>query len=48
MFAARLAAADVDVEFHMFSGVPHGFEAAWNINITKRALEGRIRFMKGL
>jgi acetyl esterase/lipase len=47
-FAARLAAADVDVEFHLFSGVPHGFEAASEISITKAALEGRYRFMRKL
>ncbi|KAI1842372.1 hypothetical protein JX265_001780 [Neoarthrinium moseri] len=48
MFAARLAAADVDVEFHMFSGVPHGFESAANIGITKRAYVGRLKAMTSL
>ncbi|ETS75457.1 hypothetical protein PFICI_12401 [Pestalotiopsis fici W106-1] len=48
MFAARLAAADVDIEFHLFSGVPHGFEAASEISITKMALERRYRFMRNL
>ncbi|KAI0127882.1 Alpha/Beta hydrolase protein [Xylariales sp. AK1849] len=48
MFVARLAAANVDVEFHMFSGVAHGFESAWNIGVTKRAVEGRLRIMKSL
>ncbi|ORY58827.1 alpha/beta hydrolase fold-domain-containing protein [Pseudomassariella vexata] len=48
LFAARLAAADVDVEFHMFSGVPHGFESAWSIAITARALAGRMSFMTSL
>ncbi|KAI1399280.1 hypothetical protein F4819DRAFT_498102 [Hypoxylon fuscum] len=45
-FAARLAAADVEVEFHLFPGVPHGFESANDISITKRAMEGRIRWMR--
>ncbi|KAH8668436.1 Alpha/Beta hydrolase protein [Xylariales sp. PMI_506] len=48
MFAARLAAADVDVEFNMFSGVPHAFEGAWNIGITQRAVAARLRVMKRL
>lgn len=47
-FAARLAAADVDVEFHLFSGVPHGFEGATEISATKRALEGRYHFLRSL
>jgi acetyl esterase/lipase len=47
-FAARLAAADVDVEFHMFSGVAHGFEGARDIGITKRAVQGRLRVIKRL
>ncbi|KAL7619493.1 hypothetical protein AAE478_010032 [Parahypoxylon ruwenzoriense] len=47
-FAARLAAADVEVEFHMFPGVPHAFEAARHIGITKRAAEGRVRWMRDL
>lgn len=48
MFAARLAAADVDVEFHMFSGVAHGFDGARDIGITVRAMEGRLRVMRSL
>lgn len=47
-FAARLLAAGVDVEFHVFSGVPHGFDAAFETAIAKRAFEGRIRAMKEL
>lgn len=48
VFAERLVAAGVDVEFHMFAGVPHGFESAWNIGITKRAVEFRLRVLKSL
>ncbi|KAI0381415.1 hypothetical protein F5Y04DRAFT_271002 [Hypomontagnella monticulosa] len=47
-FAARLAAVDVETEFHLFPGVPHAFEAASNVSITKRAIEGRIRWMRDL
>lgn len=45
-FAARLAAADVDVEFHLFSGLPHGFEGAMNIPRTVEAMKGRVEAMK--
>lgn len=48
MFAARLAAAGVYIEFHLFSGVPHGYESASNTGIAKRALEGRLRVLKSL
>lgn len=47
-FAARLAAADVEVEFHLFPGVPHAFESASDASVTKRAIEGRIRWMRDL
>ncbi|KAI1768413.1 hypothetical protein GGR53DRAFT_409037 [Hypoxylon sp. FL1150] len=47
-FATRLAAADVEVEFHLFPGLPHGFESASDIGATKRAAEGRIRWMRNL
>lgn len=42
-YAARLAAAHVDVEFHVYSGVPHGFEAAQQSAVAKSARENRIR-----
>ncbi|KAI2471582.1 hypothetical protein F4781DRAFT_102863 [Annulohypoxylon bovei var. microspora] len=48
LFAARLAAADVEVEFHLFSGLPHGFEGASDAYATKRAIEGRTRWIKDL
>lgn len=47
-FAARLAEADVEVEFHLFPGVSHGFEAASEIGVAKRAMEGRFRWMRDL
>ncbi|KAI1103356.1 Alpha/Beta hydrolase protein [Jackrogersella minutella] len=47
-FAARLAAVDVETEFHLFPGVPHGFDSAGDIGITKRAIEGRMRWIRDL
>ncbi|RYP18000.1 hypothetical protein DL767_009919 [Monosporascus sp. MG133] len=45
-YAARLAAANVDVEFHLYPGLPHGFESAFEIGPSKRAMENRIRAYK--
>ncbi|RYP19557.1 hypothetical protein DL765_003284 [Monosporascus sp. GIB2] len=45
-YAARLAAANVDIEFHMYPGLPHGFDYAFEIGPTKRAMENRIRAFK--
>jgi acetyl esterase/lipase len=47
-FAQRLAEADVEVEFHLLPGVPHGFESASNTGVARRALEGRVRWMRNL
>ncbi|KAI1339876.1 hypothetical protein F5Y15DRAFT_415794 [Xylariaceae sp. FL0016] len=47
-FAGRLAKADVEVEFHLVPGVPHGFESASEIAVTKRAYQGRLRWIGGL
>ncbi|GAP90680.1 putative arylesterase monoxygenase [Rosellinia necatrix] len=47
-FAQRLVEADVQVEFHLLSGVPHGFESAGDIGIARRALRERIRWLRGL
>lgn len=44
-FAARLAAADVDVEFHIYSGLPHGFEGATKIPKTLKAFALRAEAM---
>lgn len=45
-YATRLAAANVEVEFHMYPGVPHGFEQAATTGVVKRALENRRRAIK--
>ncbi|KAJ8121891.1 hypothetical protein O1611_g9981 [Lasiodiplodia mahajangana] len=42
-FAHRLAESDVQVEFHILPGVPHGFESAGDISIARRALRERAR-----
>ncbi|KAJ4302028.1 hypothetical protein N0V88_002161 [Collariella sp. IMI 366227] len=43
-FGARLAAAGIDVESHLYPGVPHGWEwAAADAPVTKKAVENRIR-----
>ncbi|CAH0030965.1 unnamed protein product [Clonostachys rhizophaga] len=43
-FAARLAKADVDVELHLYRGVPHIFEMmAPDISVTKNAKDNRRR-----
>lgn len=47
-FAARLVAADVDIEFHLFSGLPHGFESAVAVPKTVHALKLRVEAMKQL
>ncbi|TDZ17286.1 hypothetical protein Cob_v009759 [Colletotrichum orbiculare MAFF 240422] len=39
--AEHLAAADVEVEFHLWPGLPHGFESAPGIGWVKKALEAR-------
>lgn len=46
VFAAKLAAANVDVEFHLYPGLPHGWEsAAPGIPVTKRAMQNRVAAM---
>ncbi|RWA11699.1 hypothetical protein EKO27_g3400 [Xylaria grammica] len=47
-FAQRLAEADVQVAFHLFPGVPHGFEASADIGVTRRAVRERIRWASNL
>ena len=43
-YARRLAAANVDVEYHLYPGVPHGFEAiAPNITASKQATANRMK-----
>ncbi|TGJ84613.1 hypothetical protein E0Z10_g4145 [Xylaria hypoxylon] len=47
-FAQRLVEADVQVEFYLLPGVPHGFEAATNIGVTRRAVRERFRWASNL
>jgi acetyl esterase/lipase len=48
-FAARLAAANVDVELHLYPGVPHGWElVAIAAPVTKKAIENRTRALQDL
>ncbi|KAK3904705.1 Alpha/Beta hydrolase protein [Staphylotrichum tortipilum] len=46
-FVQRLAEASVDVEFHLYPGVPHAWEwMAPGVEVTKRAVENRVRALK--
>lgn len=48
-FAARLARAGVEVEFHLYPGVPHLFEDfAPEAGVTQRAMAARVRFLSRL
>ncbi|TQN68271.1 Carboxylesterase NlhH [Colletotrichum shisoi] len=40
-FVGKLARADVEVEFHLWPGLPHGFESARGIGWVRKALEAR-------
>ncbi|KAH8903243.1 hypothetical protein BR93DRAFT_918506 [Coniochaeta sp. PMI_546] len=42
-FAQRLAEAHVEVEFHLYPGVPHGFEGAQGAWVVSKAIENRIK-----
>ncbi|KIY03982.1 uncharacterized protein Z520_00674 [Fonsecaea multimorphosa CBS 102226] len=45
-YARRLALEDIEVEFHLYPGVPHAFEIfAPNATVTKRAFEHRFKSM---
>ncbi|CAK7229887.1 hypothetical protein SCUCBS95973_007382 [Sporothrix curviconia] len=47
-FAARLAHDQVPFDFHVFHGVPHGFEAAPETNAAKTAAAQRKHFLSTL
>jgi acetyl esterase/lipase len=48
-YAARLIAAGVGVEFHLYPGVPHVFDIfAPDIEITTRALENRLKAISSI
>ncbi|ETI21450.1 hypothetical protein G647_07797 [Cladophialophora carrionii CBS 160.54] len=43
-YARGLAAEDIDVEFHLYPGVPHAFELfAPKSGVTERAMANRLR-----
>ena len=46
-YAARLMREDVEVELHVWPGVPHGFEGAPGATWTVRATASRIRALQG-
>ncbi|CRG89221.1 hypothetical protein PISL3812_06257 [Talaromyces islandicus] len=48
-FASKLVAANVDVEFHLYDGVPHCFDLiARDIPITRNATENRRRAIRSV
>ncbi|KAF3766568.1 hypothetical protein M406DRAFT_356387 [Cryphonectria parasitica EP155] len=40
-YAARLLQANVEVEFHLYPGVPHGFESSGTPSVVRTAYENR-------
>ncbi|KAI1333248.1 Alpha/Beta hydrolase protein [Xylariaceae sp. FL0255] len=44
-YASKLATADVDVEFHLYSGVPHGFEFMPGLSVAAMALANQTKFL---
>jgi acetyl esterase/lipase len=46
-YAARLMREEVEVEFHVWPGVPHGFESAVGTSWTARAIGSRAKALKG-
>ncbi|KAJ8115292.1 hypothetical protein ONZ43_g4701 [Nemania bipapillata] len=44
-FARRLTAAGVFAEFHLYPGVPHGFESARHTQLAQAALSNRTKFL---
>lgn len=48
-FGARLLAASVDVEFHLYPGVPHGWEwIGHSVPVTKKAVQNRALALRDL
>ncbi|KAH7133063.1 Alpha/Beta hydrolase protein [Dactylonectria estremocensis] len=45
-FAARLAKDEVEVEFHLWPGLPHGFDGMSTTTWTKRAQESRLNALR--
>lgn len=47
-YAAKLLEAGVEVEFHLYPGVPHGFESSVKPSVVMRAIENRKRAVLGV
>lgn len=47
-YALRLTEANVDLEFHLYPGVPHCFEGAVGSYVVTRALENRTRAVQAV
>lgn len=47
-YAEALLRADVDVEFHLYPGVPHGFESSVTPGVVAGALDNRTRAIKSV
>ncbi|KAJ4177653.1 hypothetical protein NW755_013719 [Fusarium falciforme] len=45
-YASRLAREDVEVEFHLWPGLPHGFDGFLNLSWYERAKESRMSALK--
>ncbi|KAI8635371.1 Alpha/Beta hydrolase protein [Xylariaceae sp. FL1651] len=45
-YAGRLVAANVSVEFHLYLGVPHGFDSARQIRVAQDAVSNQTRFLR--
>ncbi|KAM0274459.1 hypothetical protein ACHAQH_007835 [Verticillium albo-atrum] len=47
-YVSRLSEAGVEVELRVWAGLPHGFELAFGLDATKRAIESRVNALKRL
>ncbi|KAJ3545407.1 hypothetical protein NM208_g2518 [Fusarium decemcellulare] len=48
-YASRLAAANIDTELHLYSGLAHGYDGiAWNIKKAKAAEDSIARFVSNI
>lgn len=47
-YAAKLLQAHVEVEFHLYPGVPHGFEGSVTPRVVKAAYQNRARAIKSV
>ncbi|KAI0160286.1 Alpha/Beta hydrolase protein [Xylariaceae sp. FL1272] len=45
-YASKLAEAEVNVEFHLYPGVPHGFDGFPTLEVAGLAIANQVRFIK--